>query len=126
MGLVGILLAIFALIMLNVWYILPPIGAPNFWAVIIIWTGIGFFPTVLLYKSPLVHLCYPRSQGFFIVMVMTIGMVNYAYNVLAYGILPYSSLEDFLVVLFVILGIFLGFTFEIIVRPKITKEEASQ
>ena len=122
--LVGIFSAIFALLMLNVWYILPPVGAPNFWAEIIIWIGVGFSPTVVLYRPLLVYLCYPRGQGFFITMVATISIVNYTYNILAY--MPYGSLRSLLVVMFVIAGIFLGLTLEIIVKPKIVKEKTSQ
>ena len=123
---VGTLMAMFALLVLNVWYILPPIGAPDFWAVVIIWMGVGFSPTILLYKSLLIHLYYPRSPAFFTGLVMIVGLISYAYNVLAYDILPYSLLRALLVVLFVIAGISLGLTIKIIVEPKMTKEEIAQ
>jgi hypothetical protein len=122
----GTLMAIFALLVLNVWYILPPIGAPDFWAVVVIWMGVGFSPTILLYKSLLIHLCYPRSSAFFTGLVMIVGLISYAYNILAYDILPYSLLRALLVVLFVIAGISLGLTIKIIVEPKMTKEEIAQ
>ena len=123
----GVLMAIFALLVLNVWYILPPVGTPDFWAIVAIWMGVGFSPTILLYKSLLIHLCYPRSQAFFIGLVMTVGLTSYVYNTLLYNILPYSSLESLSIVMFVIFGIFLGLTLKIIVEPKLAKvEETSQ
>ncbi|MCK5084098.1 MAG: hypothetical protein KAQ64_00390 [Candidatus Pacebacteria bacterium] len=120
--LVGIFLGIFALLILNVWYILPPIGAPDIWAAIVIWIGVGFSPVVLLYKPLDLRLYRPKSQAFFIGMIMTIGLISCVYNAItAYNILPYSSLETIPVVMFVMFGTFIGFTIKTIVEPRIAK-----
>ena len=120
----GTLMAIFALLVLNVWYILPPVGAPDFWAVVVIWMGVGFSPTILLYKSLLIHLYYPRSPAFFVGLVMTVGLTSRVYDILACNILPYSSLEVFLIMMFVIMGITLGLAIKTRVEPK--KEEVKE
>ena len=99
----GVLVAIFALLMLNVWYILPPVGTPDFWAVVLIWIVVGFFPALLFYESS--GLTYARNPAFLIGLIATIVLMSYIYHILACDILPYNLLEADIYVIFVLISL---------------------
>ena len=121
----GVLAAIFALLIFNVWYILPPIGAPDSWAVAVLWIAIGFFPALLFYKPS--DLTYSTNPAFLIGLVITTGLMSYIYNILACDILPYNSLETSIIMVLILMGAVTGFMVKIKTLLKETKaKETSQ
>lgn len=121
----GAFVAILALLIFNVWYILPLIGAPDSWAVVLLWIGMGFFPALWFYKPQ--DPTFSINPAFLIGLTIATGLMNYIYNVLAYDILPYNSLETIIIMVIVLISAATGFMVKIKTLLKETKaKETSQ
>ena len=120
----GVLAIIFALFMLNVWYILSPVGTPDLWAVALIWIVVGFFPALSFYKSS--GLTYARNPAFLMGLIATIVLMSYMYHILACDMLPYNLLEADIYVIFVLISLSstTGFLLKIRMLKKRAKETA--
>ena len=122
---VGAITAMLALSSLNIWSLsFSPINDLHaLLTTAIIWICFVMVST-LYYK--LSRETILKEIGFFIGLAAIIGLINYSYNLLTYGILAYSSLETFRVVILVIIGTIFGFAIIIVAKPKEETNETSQ
>jgi hypothetical protein len=120
---VGITVAVVAFLLLNIWFLLfsPVNNTLALLTTVAVWTGYGML-LILRYKI-LCDAIY-KNIVFLVIAIIVIGLMNNIYNMLAYGILPYSSLETIRIMALVSAGVAIGFMIKIIVEPK--KEEAKE
>ena len=97
----GIVIAILALIALNIWYLF--VGELVFLATITIWIVFAIISTSY-YKLLRETLC--KEAAFYIGLCAIIGLVSYSYNIL--DILPYNSLQTHQIVALVMIGTCVG------------------
>ena len=114
----GIATAILAFLALNIWYLF--VGEFVLLATIAVW-GIYAITSTSYYK--LLRKTFPKEFAFFVGLLATISLMSYSYNVLAYDILPYNSLQTHQIAALVIIGTCMGLA-KIIVGSK--KEEAKE
>lgn len=74
-----------------------------------------------LYYKPFRWAIY-RNLAFSAGLFISISLMNYAYNILAYDILPYSSLRTVKIIALILMGSGIGMIIKIIAESKETSE----
>ncbi|MCK5490587.1 MAG: hypothetical protein KAI67_01970 [Candidatus Pacebacteria bacterium] len=115
----GALVTILALLMINMWYILPPISTSDFLVIALIWAIIGFFTTLSFYE--LSDFDYSRNLAFLMGLIATVVSMSYIYHMLTCDILPYNLLMTDIYVIFVLIS--LSSTFAFFLKMRMLKKE---
>ena len=117
----GIGIAILAFFALNIWYLF--VGEFIFLTTIVVWVSCAMI-SISYYK--LLRQTFFKEFAFFVGLLVAIGLISYGYNILAYDILPYSSLETFRIIALAIIGTGLGFAGKMIAKIKEETKEITQ